>query len=151
MTKIKVPPPIQGLFWACCMWGISRVLPDMNFRFPFQIFLGVLFIGTGLFLDLFSIKSFWSAKTTINPLKPEKASQLVTDGFYRFSRNPMYLGLALLLTGWCILLGNPVNTLIIVFFIVSMNAFQIEPEETALKTKFGKEYIEYMKRVRRWI
>ena len=151
MSKLKIPPPIQGLFWAFCMWGISRLLPDLNYRFSFQTILGFLFIGAGLFLDLLSIKSFWTAKTTINPLNPEKASQLVISGFYRFSRNPMYLGLAMLLIGWSVLLGNPINLIVIGCFIGAMNVFQIKPEEAALKSKFGNEYDDYARRVRRWI
>ncbi len=151
MMALRIPPPIQGLFWALFMWGLSRLLPDFNFEFPAQMVIGFVFIALGLSLDLVSIAGFFKARTTINPITIQKASQLVTSGFYRISRNPMYLGMLLLLLGWLIILGNPVNLIPLIGFIIGMNQLQIKPEETILKQKFGAEYEVYSQRVRRWI
>ncbi len=151
MISLRIPPPIQGLFWAFIMWGLSRLMPDFNFGFPGQNIIGFICIGLGLSLDLVSIAGFFKARTTINPIHIQKASQLVTSGFYRISRNPMYLGMLLLLLGWLIILGNPLNFIPLIGFIIGMNQLQIKPEEAILKQKFGAEYEAYSQRVRRWI
>jgi len=88
----------------------------------------------------------------VNPTKPSDASSLVVQGIYRVSRNPMYLGVLLLLIAWGIYLEH----LIVVFvlpaaFVIYMNKFQIEPEEQALQKLFGDDFASYKKKVRRWI
>jgi protein-S-isoprenylcysteine O-methyltransferase Ste14 len=95
--------------------------------------------------------SFWRARTTANPMKPSSASFLVTSGIYRFTRNPMYLGMLLLLVGWALYVANALALLFLPAFILYMNRFQIKPEERALTARFGREYLEYMSQVHRWI
>ena len=151
MSNLNIPPPLQGLFWGLSMWAVSKILGGLSFSFTLQKPLGFAFIGIGLCLDLISIYGFRTARTTVNPIKIEKASSLVTTGLYRMSRNPMYLGLALILTGWTIILGNPVNIALLGLFIVFMNRLQIKPEERILELKFGQEYRDYKARVRRWL
>jgi protein-S-isoprenylcysteine O-methyltransferase Ste14 len=133
------------------MWAVSKLWAGGSYDFSFQNYIAGAFVAVGLLLDLISIKGFVAARTTINPIHIEKASTLVTDGLYRFTRNPMYLGLALLLTGWAIWLGNPINVAALSLFVLAMNELQIEPEETFLKKKFGQAYLDYQRRVRRWI
>ncbi|MEO1475370.1 MAG: isoprenylcysteine carboxylmethyltransferase family protein, partial [Pseudomonadota bacterium] len=90
-------------------------------------------------------------RTTVNPLRPDKATHLVVTGLYRISRNPMYLGLAILLTGWGLYLGDAANLAVLAAFIGFITIFQIKPEEEILRSKFGDDYIDYCRRVRRWI
>lgn len=87
----------------------------------------------------------------MNPLKPDTSSALVRSGVYNLTRNPMYLGFLMLLIGWGIYLSNAVALLFVPpMFLMYMNRFQIEPEERALTSRFGQEFIEYTTRVRRW-
>ena len=151
MSNLRIPPPLQGLFWGLSIWAVSNLFDALSFSFPIQKPLGFFFIGLGLCIDLISINAFRKARTTVNPVKIEKASSLVISGLYRISRNPMYLGLALILTGWAILLGNPLNIALLGLFILCMNILQIKPEEQLLKQKFGQDYLNYQARVRRWI
>ena len=95
--------------------------------------------------------AFRRAKTTVNPLRPERASALVTTGVYRITRNPMYVGLLLGLLAWAAGLSSPVSLAGPVAFIMFINRFQIEPEEKALLVKFGPEYETYKSTVRRWL
>jgi protein-S-isoprenylcysteine O-methyltransferase Ste14 len=95
--------------------------------------------------------SFWMAHTTANPMKPSSASFLVTSGVYRFTRNPMYVGLLLLLVGWALYVANVLAFLFLPAFILYMNQFQIKPEERALTARFGRKYLEYASRVNRWL
>ena len=101
--------------------------------------------------ELLAITQFLKARTTVNPLKPDKASELVTGGIYRISRNPMYVSLAGLLISLAIWLGQPLGLPFIAVFIVSMNKWQISPEEKVLSAKFGARYDEYCRSVPRWL
>lgn len=94
---------------------------------------------------------FRQAGTTINPMSPDKSSYLVTSGIYRLSRNPMYVGLLLLLAAWGVYLANVVSFLGLPAFALYMNHFQIVPEEQVLQTKFADEFVAYKQRVRRWL
>ena len=96
-------------------------------------------------------RNFQRAGTTVSPREIEKASSLVTTGTYAISRNPMYLGLLLVLAAWTIALGQALNLVFPVLFAVLVTVFQIGPEERMLREKFGEAYIAYRKRVRRWI
>jgi len=96
------------------------------------------------------VVEFRRAKTTVNPLKLDKSTQLVASGIYRFTRNPMYLGMLLILVGWAIHLQHIGAWLWLIGFILFINRFQIEPEERAMTKLFGEPYIDYCKSVRRW-
>lgn len=106
---------------------------------------------SGLVIELLSVFSFIKFKTTVNPLRPANASTLVTSGMNRFSRNPMYLGMLLLITSLVLYSGYGVAIIAPSIFALYMTYFQIMPEEAALIIRFGDEYDAYMKRVRRWI
>src|SRR6185312_11178713 len=95
--------------------------------------------------------AFRKAKTTKNPMKPQAASSLVTAGVYQRTRNPMYLGLLLVLLGLALYLWSAWSLLGPIFFVMYISRFQIEPEERALATLFGSEYSAYKAKVRRWL
>lgn len=149
--KLLIPPPIIALLCGLAMWGIAEAFPQMRFAFPFQSLLAGGFVAVGLALDLISIGAFRKAKTTVTPLTPEKATSLVVTGLYRYTRNPMYLGLLLILSGIAIWLGSPINGMILIAFVGYITAFQIAPEEARLVKLFGSDYKRYRARVRRWL
>ena len=107
MASLRIPPPLQGLFWGFCMWGLAKMFSGLQFSFYRQSYLSYLIIGIGLAIEITAVLAFFKARTTVNPVHIEKASQLVTGGLYQFSRNPMYLGVSILLTGW-FTTGRPV-------------------------------------------
>jgi protein-S-isoprenylcysteine O-methyltransferase Ste14 len=94
---------------------------------------------------------FRAAKTTVNPLTPELATSMVTNGIYRFSRNPMYLGFLIILGAWGVLLENGLAITLMPVFIGYMNQFQIIPEEKALMAQFGGDYKKYLDTTARWL
>jgi protein-S-isoprenylcysteine O-methyltransferase Ste14 len=102
-------------------------------------------------LLILSINKFRQVGTTISPLKPNKTSSLINSGIYRYTRNPMYLGLLLMLSSIALFLKNFISFLIIPLFILFITKNQILPEEEALENIFGEEYKNYKKKVRRWI
>lgn len=149
--ELKVPPVLVFLSFAGFIWIISNYIPDFNYYFPGQKWLGFGVFTIAVIIGLISLAQFRKAKTTVHPQKPGNASEIVTSGVYQISRNPMYLGLLLGLIGWCIYLGNLLNIFCLIGFIIYMNRFQIIPEETAMIKNFGAEFVEYKKSVRRWI
>ena len=100
---------------------------------------------------LAGVVSFRASRTTINPLKPDEASALVTGGIFRFTRNPMYLGMAFVLFAWATHLGNPWLVVGPLVFALYITRFQIIPEERALLANFGELFVAYKARVRRWL
>jgi len=144
----RIPPPIVAACIAAAMLGLAWVVPALDFPVPPVLAFPVAAVGA--LLDAIALVHFLRRRTTVNPLKPESASALVTGGIYRLTRNPMYLGLATLLLAWAIYLGNLAALAGVPLFILYMNRFQIAPEERALEARFGAEYIAYRARVRRW-
>ena len=113
--------------------------------------LGVVFILFAGFLDLSSLYLFFKKRTTPNPMKPEFTTGLVTNGLYKISRNPMYVGLLMILFGFAVYLGDLTPFLMLPLFYIVITEMQIKPEERMLEDKFGEEYLDYKNRVRRWL
>ncbi|MDX9706977.1 MAG: isoprenylcysteine carboxylmethyltransferase family protein [Azospira sp.] len=140
-----------ALLFGGAMWGASMQLPALAFALPGRIPIALALAGLGLGFALAGVAAFRKAMTTINPMRPDGASALVTSGPYRFSRNPMYAGLLLALTGWAVHLSHLAAFLCLPPFVAYMNRFQIAPEERVLAAKFCEEFAAYRRSVRRWL
>lgn len=149
--ELRIPPPVVALTAALAMWLSGRWLPEFSSPSTTLTVAGAALALAGLCITVAGIRSFGRHKTTINPLKPHESSLIVTEGIYGWTRNPMYLGLALLLTGWACYLANAVALLVLPAFMAYVTRFQIIPEERALRQKFGAAFEQYLARVRRWI
>ena len=99
----------------------------------------------------FTGRAFRRRRTTVDPIQPQKASSLVIDNVFRYTRNPMYLGLVLVLGAWAVYLSNLASLVMLPVFIAYLTRFQIQPEERVLLEKFGDDFEQYMRKVRRWI
>ena len=147
----KVPPPIVALLIGSGMWAMGRLSQPPGSEGPLRLALACGLAGMGMFVVALGLLAFHGAKTTINPVNIAAASSIVTSGIYRYTRNPMYVGLTLMLVGWAVHIAVPfvlVGPAVFIFFITR---FQIIPEERALTLKFGGEYRSYQQRVRRWL
>jgi protein-S-isoprenylcysteine O-methyltransferase Ste14 len=149
--KLLIPPPIQALLSAIMMWLISRYFMHANFSLNGINIFALIFLIIAAIIIILSMYKFKKIKTTISPLKPNKTSSLVNSGIYAYTRNPMYLGLLLMLFSTALFLKNLISFLIIPLFILFITKNQILPEEEALENIFGEEYKNYKKKVRRWI
>lgn len=151
--KLKIPPPVLAVLLIFAMWGLTKVsgLTSVSVLTYIPSLISWLLIGLALSIDIWALSSFRSAKTTINPMKPQNASQLVIAGIYKYTRNPMYLGLFIILTAFILWFGIFINFLFLFVFVFYMNKFQIMPEESALLELFGDDYAQYKSNVRRWI
>jgi protein-S-isoprenylcysteine O-methyltransferase Ste14 len=116
-----------------------------------RVVLVLLLAAAAVAVVALGITEFRRARTTVNPLRPEQASAMVQSGVYRYTRNPMYLGMLLALGAWCTWLGHPLNLALLALFVPAMNKLQIEREEHALAQRFPAEFADYRHRVRRWI
>jgi protein-S-isoprenylcysteine O-methyltransferase Ste14 len=149
--ELKIPPPVVGLVIGVAMWFLAALGPGFALPDTARFWLALAIAGVGLGFDMSGLIAFVRRHTTVNPLKPANASALVTGGVYRITRNPMYLGMACLLTAWAIWLGALWPWLGPVAFVLYITRFQIRPEERVLTTLFGEAYTGYTRRVRRWL
>ncbi|MFO1434921.1 MAG: isoprenylcysteine carboxylmethyltransferase family protein [Gammaproteobacteria bacterium] len=133
------------------MWFVSIKLPHIELPKSARFVTVGVIVLVGLSLMFPAFAAFRKSHTTINPLKPEQATVLVTDGVFAFTRNPMYLSLSLFLIAYAVFLSSLPALIGPVVFFAFINRFQIVPEERALKATFGTTYIDYMRRVRRWL
>ena len=126
-------------------WFFSETSPQ---TLPF-ILIGLSLIGFGFWLAFNSISRFIKAKTGVVPFS--KSTALITEGFYKYTRNPMYVGMNSFLLGLLIILNNPINFIyLVIFFFIVRNLFVIKEEVQMLET-FGEEYLAYKNKVRRWL
>lgn len=148
--SLRVPPLAWLLVCASLMWGLDRLAPLATIIDAPANRIGWLLIVLGAAVAATAVRQFRRARTTVDPLAPAKASSLVQSGIFGYSRNPMYLGMALVLCGWAVILGGATPWLGVPLFVFLLNRLQIEPEEAVLSTLFGTEFSAYCKRVGRW-
>jgi len=149
--RLRVPPVAVTLCVACLMWAVSRAVPSWHFSLPGRMFLTVTLVLVAGGIGIAGLRAFRLAQTTSNPLRPERASALVTAGIYRRTRNPMYVALAIALVAWAVWLSHPLAPLGVAVFVTWMDRFQIAHEERALRALFGAEFERYCGEVRRWL
>ena len=147
----KIPPPVVALLMAGLMWLLVRKLGAPSAEIPYKAMVCAVFVTLGLWLDFAAVWLFRRAKTTVNPIRPNNASSLVTSGIYQYTRNPMYVGNLIFLLAWLVWLGSLFGFIGLVIYVAYMNQFQIKPEEKALTKLFNNEYRLFCSQVRRWI
>lgn len=148
LLETRIPPPLLMLLCGAVGYLLARAWPWPVLTVPGWIALLVMLAG--LALNLLPKLAFRRARTTVNPLRPATATALVTEGIYRYTRNPMYLGQALVLLGAMLWLGSAAAMLVVPLFVGWITRFQIVPEERVLSARFGADYAAFRRRVRRW-
>ena len=149
--EAKIPPPIVATVIGAAMWGVSRLAPLLQIPSAVRLWAAIAVFVVGIGFSGAGIIAFRRARTTVNPTKPEQASSLVSSGIYRFTRNPMYVGVSCALVAWAVFLDSAWALLGPVAFVLYIGRFQIAPEERALEKLFGSEYADYCAKVRRWL
>ncbi|HEX9431207.1 MAG TPA: isoprenylcysteine carboxylmethyltransferase family protein [Burkholderiales bacterium] len=149
--ELRVPPPVVAGLVALLMWFVADRLPVADFTLPVKGILAGTFATVGIAIGLIAFFQFRKAATTVHPMKPQESSALVAGGVYRFTRNPMYLGMLLILTAWGLWLANAAALLALPLFVAYISRFQIAPEERALEARFGASFADYRRAVRRWL
>jgi len=145
----KIPPPIVTATFGLIIYFSKSFTPVYSFENSNMISVIFLLFGLGIFSA--AVQSFKKHKTTINPLSPDKASSLVNSGIFSYSRNPMYLGMLLILLSVSFKFNISGGLFISFLFKIYITRFQIIPEEKAMAKLFGEEFITYKNQTRRWI
>ena len=149
MLNNKIPPPIVTLLFGLIIYFSKNIFPDINNMIFYA--LSLFFIVAGPLILISAARSFRAQQTTINPIDIHKTSSLVVTGIFKYSRNPMYLGLLMIVISTSIFYLNIFSITTPILFYFWINRFQIKREEIFLTEKFGKEYLLYMTKTRRWI
>lgn len=148
---LKVPPVAVAIVCAAAMAGVRAAWPSAVLHVPGRAPLAGLLAVAGVAVAVAGVVAFRRARTTVNPTTPGLASALVSGGVYRLSRNPMYVGMLLVLAGGAVALAHPAAAVGPVAFAAYLTRFQIRPEERALRAAFGEAFDAYARRVRRWL
>ena len=153
--ELKIPPLLLFCIFAVVMFWLGHNVNLWQLipleLLGWRLFLAGIWCVAGVAVAVLGVLNFRQAQTTVNPLLPANASQLVQSGIFRHSRNPMYLGMLMVLIGWALWLADVSAFLLLPFFVLYLNQFQIKPEERALTGLFGHEFLQYQQKVRRWL
>lgn len=145
----RIIPPGWLLLALLSQWGLHRWLPIAPLLPPPVSWCGIAFLGAGIGLAFSGASAFRRARTPIIPF--ERSTALVTGGVYGYTRNPMYLGLVLVVAGTALLLGTIGALVPLPLFVWILQGGYIRPEERLLTETFGRQYLQYTERVRRWL
>ena len=145
----KIPPPIVTFICGLTIY-YSKSFFNQFFTYT-NTTISLFFLILGLYVFLSAVRLFRKQKTTVNPLEPRQASSLVTSGIFKFSRNPMYLGMLILLLSISFKFNFIGGMIISLSFYVFITNFQILPEEKAMNELFGDKFVQYSNTTRRWI
>jgi protein-S-isoprenylcysteine O-methyltransferase Ste14 len=148
---VYIPPPLfYVLIFLAAIFIQKKVsINDAVFHLELTKVAGILFLVTALFFLITSLRKFFLSKNTLILIKP--ASSLQTNGIYSISRNPMYVGLAIVYLGITCLIGNWWNIILFPLLFLIIQEYIIKREEKYLERAFGIKYFDYKKRVRRWL
>ena len=144
----KIPPPLVTML---CIGIIYLFEIQIEYSHPNLKAVGIIFLILGLIMIFLAVLKFIKTKTTVDPTRPHKTSNLVITGIYKITRNPMYLGMLFLIIAYAIYNNNIIGCIVIPVFIFYINKFQIEPEEIEMRKKFGESFENYCKKVNRWL
>ncbi len=151
ILELKIPPVAVLILFALAVLAMARWLPSGTLPFAGSGALALVALIAGVAVALAGVVAFARRGTTVNPLAPERTTALVDVGVYRWTRNPMYLGMALALLGLALWCASLPGVALVGGFCAYITRFQIMPEERALRGIFGEPYAAYQRRVRRWI
>lgn len=149
--ETRVPPPLVAAIVALAMYGARARGLVLPLDRPPRIAVAGGLAVVGLAVALSAVLAFRRTRTTIDPHRIDRVSTLVTRGVFAVTRNPMYLGVALLLTGWAVYLGTLPMFLGPLLFVAWITRFQIVPEERLLSARFGNDFETWRRRTRRWL
>lgn len=147
--KLKIPPPILVIILITSIYFSSDKLDLISI--PYRTLFSIVILSIGILVIINPVVKFIKSKTTVNPVEFKNVEKLVTSGIYKYSRNPMYLGMIMIIISTTVYYLNFYSLLTPFIFYFWINRFQIKREEVFLEEKFGQEYLSYKTKTRRWI
>ena len=147
--ETKIPPPVVTLVFGLSIYFSREIFQAVEIKY--SSYIGILLLVLGLAILISAVRLFRKDKTTVNPLSPEQATKLVTDGIFKYSRNPMYLGMVFILSSMAVFFNLIGGIILIALFFFYITKFQIIPEEKAMSNLFSQDFNKYKQATRRWI
>lgn len=146
---MRVPPILLLIICFVFATVLAKILPIRSFQV--ETWVAVTITLSGIAFLLLAVISFARNQTTVNPQSPNNTTKLVTKGVYRITRNPMYVGMILILLAYVLWLGELSAAFTVVIFFFLIDRYQIKLEERVLHNKFGKAFDDYLKIVPKWL
>jgi protein-S-isoprenylcysteine O-methyltransferase Ste14 len=146
---VIAPPPLIYLAALAAGYGLERLWPLPFLARPVAHGIGWPLLAAGIALAVWGFREFRRAQTSVNPHKPDSA--LIVTGPFRYSRNPLYIALALILAGVACLAGSVWTLVMLAPALAIIRTGVIAREERYLERLFGEDYLTYKTRVRRWL
>ena len=147
--ETKIPPPLVTLIFGLSIYFSRELFPTIEIKYSFYV--GIFLLLLGFLILISAVRLFRIDQTTVNPLSPKQATKLVTEGVFKFSRNPMYLGMACVLASLAMFFNIIGGIVFIALFCAYITKFQIVPEEKAMLDLFSEDFDQYKQTTRRWI
>ena len=147
--ETKIPPPVVTLVFGLSIYFSREIFQAVEIKY--SSYIGILLLVLGFAILISAVRLFRKDKTTVNPLSPEQATKLVMDGIFKYSRNPMYLGMVFILSSMAVFFNLIGGIILIALFCVYITKFQIIPEERAMSNLFSQDFNKYKQATRRWI
>jgi protein-S-isoprenylcysteine O-methyltransferase Ste14 len=147
--ETKIPPPLVTLIFGLSIYFSRELFPTIEIKYSFYV--GIFLLLLGFLILISAVRLFRIDQTTVNPLSPMQATKLVTEGVFKFSRNPMYLGMACVLASLAMFFNIIGGIVFIALFCAYITKFQIIPEEKAMSDLFSEDFDQYKQTTRRWI
>jgi len=147
--KRKIVPVVYLLTSLILIAFVQLFLPLYQYVQPPLSYAGIIVVFAGIGLSAISAGMFVKADTGLIPF--EEATALVTDGIFRFTRNPMYVGMFLMVFGAAFLMGSVGALIPWLMFVLIIRFNFVNGEERFMEATFGQQYLDYKSRVRRWI
>ena len=149
MKLINIIPPVYIFLSIVIMILLHFLLPGKKIFFSPWNILGAIPLAFGIMINLSADKSFKKNETTVKPLG--EPTLLITTGAFGISRHPMYLGFVMILLGVAVFMGSLTPYIAVLLFAIFMDVVFIRFEEKRLEEKFDQDWLDYKKKVRRWI
>ena len=144
------PPMFYGMTFVLSIFVQKKIALDSAFfHTPFAKASGVVLLISAAFFLFSSLAQFLRSRNTIVTIKPANSLQIA--GIYRITRNPMYLGLAIVYLGLAFLIGNWWHLILFPVLVLVVQEYVIKREERYLARAFGQQYLDYKSSVRRWL
>lgn len=150
-ASVRFPPPLLCLICIACGWLMSVVFGPLplGLNDTLRLLLGGLGMVVGAGIAIVSLGQFWLTEQDPHPWK--HTPSMISNGIYAWTRNPMYLAMAIFQAGLGIALAQVWIVLFVPVFMIAVQRMAITPEESYLAEKFAEDYTKYNKQVRRWL
>jgi len=150
--ELKTPPLLIILVCGGSIYWLAEAFRHEELlTLPYRTGVAVCLLVLAAAILITALRAFRIHETTMNPLSPADASKIVTTSIYKYTRNPMYLSMFLVLLAWVMYMGQLIGLAMLPLYVFAIARLQIQPEERILKEMFGEEYIRYCEKTSRWL